>query len=155
MPIQVDQALCQSCGICVETCPNEAIRLLDGIPILCNDLCTECGECVQVCPHGAISISAPERLPMLSQPQPLLRRETEASAPSLLQRTIPWVSGALLLLGRQIAENLAGALVSRLEDRSQSSMSIHSGTRFLGPPSKMRTRGGGLQRQRRHGRRLR
>jgi ferredoxin len=52
--ITINQADCKGCGTCVETCPNEAIRLVDGIAQIDRELCEECGACLDVCPYEAI-----------------------------------------------------------------------------------------------------
>jgi NAD-dependent dihydropyrimidine dehydrogenase PreA subunit len=154
MPIQVNEALCQSCGACVEVCPHEAIRLIDHIPMIYDELCTDCGECVRVCPSEALSISVPERLPMALERQPMLEQATEGPPGPFLQKAIPWVSGALIFLGKQVADHLALAIVSRLESRSQGSEPADSRMGFTEPLTAMRRKGSGRQRRRRHGRRF-
>ena len=121
MPIQIDTTLCQGCGVCVEVCPTEAIRLVNSIPVIYDDLCNECGECAQACPTEAISIHTPEKLPIAVGQQTMLKRENEEAEPTVFQKTLPWVAGALMYLGKEIAENLAGAIVQRIESLSESS----------------------------------
>ena len=64
---QVDEALCNGCGKCVEICPVEAMGLVS-----CGDraqprrkkaklqpeLCLGCGVCVRVCARGALTLQA-------------------------------------------------------------------------------------------------
>ena len=54
--IKIDQDLCDGCGICVEGCPVEALKV-DGLQIT-HDLqkCKSCGRCVAVCPKNAVSV---------------------------------------------------------------------------------------------------
>jgi len=40
--------LCSECGICVRSCPVDAIELSDG-PRVNEDRCTHCGKCIQAC----------------------------------------------------------------------------------------------------------
>jgi len=45
---------CTACGICADTCPEEAI--IDGPDAyIITDACTDCGTCVDACPMEAIS----------------------------------------------------------------------------------------------------
>lgn len=58
----VDESICRGCGICITTCPYDAIELKeitrDGYPVevaLVNDvLCKGCGACAASCLSGAI-----------------------------------------------------------------------------------------------------
>ena len=44
------KAKCIGCGTCVESCPNDALRLTpDGI-VTNTELCNLCGICAEVCP---------------------------------------------------------------------------------------------------------
>jgi ferredoxin len=44
---------CTSCGICLEVCPVENIRLESGRPVWLHH-CEQCMGCIQHCPTGAI-----------------------------------------------------------------------------------------------------
>ena len=57
--IQVETALCQACGRCVEACPNGVLRLVGflahrHVRIGRADLCQGCRKCVRACASGAI-----------------------------------------------------------------------------------------------------
>ena len=41
---------CIKCGKCERGCPEKAITLENGIPVIDYTKCTSCGECVQGCP---------------------------------------------------------------------------------------------------------
>lgn len=47
---------CKGCGKCVETCPNGALRLVNGKSVVDPRICILCGYCNPVCPQFAIRI---------------------------------------------------------------------------------------------------
>jgi len=61
MAAQVDLNKCRMCGgyvqpLCVEACPDQAIRVQDGRPVVTEFLCEDCNECGYACPDHAISV---------------------------------------------------------------------------------------------------
>lgn len=42
---------CAKCGLCVGSCPNNAIELSEDGIIRDKDVCSVCGKCVEVCPN--------------------------------------------------------------------------------------------------------
>lgn len=46
---------CISCNLCVKKCPEKAIKMVDGLPVIDNKKCTGCFECVKKCPTGAMA----------------------------------------------------------------------------------------------------
>lgn len=46
-------AKCLGCGECLSACPQEAIRLSNGLPAADSVACTGCGQCAEACPANA------------------------------------------------------------------------------------------------------
>ncbi len=46
--------ICTGCGVCVEVCPMNAIKMEDGHAVVLRNVCGNCKICVRVCPEGAI-----------------------------------------------------------------------------------------------------
>ncbi len=54
---RVDAEACRTCGLCIESCPYEALSPGEGdVPELTGERCVGCGECMAVCPAGAITM---------------------------------------------------------------------------------------------------
>ena len=64
--VSVNPETCKGCGICVERCQMEALRLEDE-KVACNlDRCIGCGLCVSTCPTGSLTLA---RKPEQDQPE--------------------------------------------------------------------------------------
>ncbi|RZN50470.1 hypothetical protein EF808_00370 [archaeon] len=50
------QAQCCSTKPCVEACPTDAIKDINGI-MIDQDLCDECGLCIDACENGALEMN--------------------------------------------------------------------------------------------------
>lgn len=53
----VDRKVCVSCGVCMNTCPLEAMEIWKGCyarPVM--EKCVGCGKCRDACPAGCIEI---------------------------------------------------------------------------------------------------
>ncbi len=46
----------ERCGLCMRSCPVEAISLTDDVPVVDRKTCVECLCCHEVCPHQAVRI---------------------------------------------------------------------------------------------------
>jgi ferredoxin len=49
---------CNLCGLCVQTCPTQSIRILDR-RVRFSGSCTVCVRCLNVCPQHAIRVRWP------------------------------------------------------------------------------------------------
>lgn len=55
--VQIDQEKCDGCGLCVPSCAEGAIRIVDGkAEIAADNLCDGLGACLGDCPQDAITI---------------------------------------------------------------------------------------------------
>ncbi|MBE8540046.1 4Fe-4S binding protein [Geoglobus acetivorans] len=50
---EVDREICTACGMCVEACRENAIKL-EEYPVF-SEKCMGCGDCMRACPSGAIT----------------------------------------------------------------------------------------------------
>ena len=51
----IDHDKCTQCGLCIEVCVRQNLRLTDKIEVI-SDNCNKCGHCKAVCPEDAILI---------------------------------------------------------------------------------------------------
>ncbi|MGD0785196.1 MAG: 4Fe-4S binding protein [Sedimentisphaerales bacterium] len=56
MPAKVNEEKCTGCEACVDACPAEAIKMVDGKAVVDADTCVDCGVCVDECPVEAIEM---------------------------------------------------------------------------------------------------
>lgn len=55
--VQIDEEKCDGCGLCVPSCHEGAIQIIDGKARLIEDkLCDGLGDCLGECPQDAITI---------------------------------------------------------------------------------------------------
>lgn len=55
--VMIDEEKCNGCGLCVPTCHEGAIQIIDGVARLVADkLCDGLGDCLGQCPLDAITI---------------------------------------------------------------------------------------------------
>lgn len=55
--VEIDEALCDGCGLCIPECAEGALQIIDGKAKLVNDvLCDGFGDCLGHCPQNAIRI---------------------------------------------------------------------------------------------------
>lgn len=59
--INIDEALCNGCGLCISPCVEGALELVDGkARVIRDELCDGAGFCLGVCPTGALSLQQRE-----------------------------------------------------------------------------------------------
>ena len=55
MAIIIDDAKCNACGACTDSCPVTAL-VLENEKLSVNDECIDCGVCADQCPSEALSL---------------------------------------------------------------------------------------------------
>ncbi len=55
--IQIDEELCDGCGLCVPSCAEGSLQIIDGkAKVVADNLCDGLGACLGECPTGALTI---------------------------------------------------------------------------------------------------
>ncbi len=52
----IDYDKCNGCGLCAQKCRFDAIKMINGKPVVNNLLCEGCGACEVLCPRKAIHL---------------------------------------------------------------------------------------------------
>ncbi|MBN2098933.1 MAG: 4Fe-4S binding protein [Dehalococcoidia bacterium] len=73
--IQVRRDLCLGCGLCLDSCPRDAISTVSGQAEIDHRRCNQCRACIASCPQDAII-----------ELTPVSRVEFEASVAALRSR---------------------------------------------------------------------
>ena len=58
MTVKVDKELCTGCGLCVDSCPSEALKMNEAeekVEVIA-EACVDCGVCVDECPSEALEM---------------------------------------------------------------------------------------------------
>lgn len=59
--VRIDEEKCNGCGLCVPSCEEGAIQIIDGkARLVAENLCDGLGNCLGECPQGAITIEERE-----------------------------------------------------------------------------------------------
>ncbi len=61
MALQILHEQCIGCGVCIEKCPFDALKM-DGDRVVVCESCTLCGACVRICPVEAIKLEKKKQI---------------------------------------------------------------------------------------------
>ena len=53
---RIDLKTCRVCGVCVESCPAQAMKIIDRRVRIDDTSCIRCFCCQELCPHGAVRV---------------------------------------------------------------------------------------------------
>ena len=150
--VYVDSKLCDGCGLCVEVCPNGAIKITDGVVVIDPASCQETGRCLEACPKSAL-LQVMEPVEKVSHSIPLRVTPLAKNAPASVAKPSAsvgaWMGTALAYLVSDVAPQVFRYWMER---RRQPSSPASMGARPVGPGRCDGT--GKLRRRRRKGRRV-
>ena len=86
--IEIDEELCDGCGLCVPSCHEGAIQIINGKARLVSDsLCDGLGACLGHCPRGALKVTHREAVAFVA---PVFApTAVTATAPGLVSAPAP------------------------------------------------------------------
>jgi Fe-S-cluster-containing hydrogenase component 2 len=130
----------------VDACPTSAIYLVEGIATIDTDRCDDCGVCVDACPHEAIRVTPQASVEVVSAPAPAPRPSIQpviAQRSTLRSALWPWIGAALAFTAREVVPRVVNELLVAWDRRvSQSSPTAPSlrDPPPLSPPGHQRRR---------------
>ena len=64
---RISASKCIGCGMCVDHCANDGVRVVDGTAVIDEGHCVGCGYCIAYCPAGAIMTKWDEAKPIMNK----------------------------------------------------------------------------------------
>ncbi|MGB9668869.1 MAG: indolepyruvate ferredoxin oxidoreductase subunit alpha [Anaerolineales bacterium] len=126
MAVTVNQAKCTGCGSCLDTCPMEAIQIINGKAQIDSALCRECEVCINICPTGALTVASPQMLPVkhppmeIIQPKPVEKAMVKDDAKPRLPS---WMGVITAILSSELIPQIA-ELVNQVRSSREKSVNL-------------------------------
>ena len=93
--------LCNGCGECVDVCPENAISLVGGKPVINEIMCSGCGACIPACPQNALDQQGLTDAQLKAQIRGLLESSTaEVKIVAFVERAVAYTAVDLAGLAR-------------------------------------------------------
>lgn len=118
----VDSTRCIGCGACVDVCPVQALRLVNGLAEVDSTRCTACEACADTCPQHAISmVGAPAAVESAALvPETVDGSARVISVPRPTHGMRPWLGAALAFVAREVVPRVATSLLDAWDRRRAS-----------------------------------
>lgn len=118
--IYIQSQQCVGCGTCVDTCPEGAIQLVNGVAAINQDKCQQCEVCLTVCPNNAI-VAILDLEPVSDAPGfvPVPSRPAAVQHSSPASSIMPLIGTALAFVSREILPRVAVSLLEMWDNRTR------------------------------------
>ena len=121
MSIYIDPNLCTGCGVCVNTCPNQALSLFAGKAVVDINTCDSCELCEPVCPENAISF-IPDSVAVVEQGTGSITHTDHDKNITEKKISITGLIGSFLIfMTQKLTPVVLDSILDRLDHRSTQS----------------------------------
>ncbi len=113
--IRIDQDKCDGCGMCVPSCAEGAIQIVDGkAQLLADRFCDGLGACLGECPQGALTIETRNADEFVGPAPGAAHPEAQAPAPEPAEEVFVCPGSRMQQFKRETSPKAHGAETSAL-----------------------------------------